>query len=108
MALVNLVPRDIFYETHSRVESVLIVQMIALIAKRPFLLIISGGYFQQRYILSCLAFFGFFNVYALRVNLSVALVAMVNQTRLRLSTNTSDECDYEKSNDTDPLGSVSI
>ncbi|XP_064653170.1 sialin-like [Lineus longissimus] len=63
------------------------------------------GCFQQRYILSCLAFFGFFNVFALRVNLSVALVAMVNQTKLRLSVNTSDECDYERKNQTDPLNS---
>lgn len=31
---------------------------------------------RRRFIVACLAFFGFFNVYALRVNLSVAVVAM--------------------------------
>lgn len=32
----------------------------------------------KRYLLAILSFFGFMNVYALRVNLSVALVAMVS------------------------------
>ncbi len=32
----------------------------------------------KRYLLALLSFFGFLNVYALRVNLSVALVAMVS------------------------------
>lgn len=31
---------------------------------------------KRRYIVVILAFFGFFNVYSLRVNLSVAIVAM--------------------------------
>lgn len=31
---------------------------------------------KRRYIVVVLAFFGFFNVYSLRVNLSVAIVAM--------------------------------
>lgn len=31
---------------------------------------------KRRYIVVLLAFFGFFNVYSLRVNLSVAIVAM--------------------------------
>lgn len=31
---------------------------------------------KRRYIVTLMAFFGFFNVYALRVNLSVAIVAM--------------------------------
>ena len=34
----------------------------------------------KRYIISFLALLGFFNVYALRVNLSVALVAMVSNS----------------------------
>lgn len=34
-----------------------------------------------RTVLSLMAMFGFFNVYALRANLSVALVAMLNDTR---------------------------
>lgn len=36
--------------------------------------------FSKRYIISILALLGFCNVYALRVNLSVALVAMVAKT----------------------------
>lgn len=31
---------------------------------------------KRRYVVVILAFFGFFNVYSLRVNLSVAIVAM--------------------------------
>ncbi|KAL1494699.1 hypothetical protein ABEB36_010257 [Hypothenemus hampei] len=34
---------------------------------------------KRRYIVACLAFFGFFNVYALRVNLSIAIVAMTQE-----------------------------
>ena len=33
-----------------------------------------------RYMLAVMSFLGFFNVYALRVNLSMAIVAMVNET----------------------------
>ena len=33
-----------------------------------------------RYMLAVMGFLGFFNVYALRVNLSMAIVAMVNET----------------------------
>lgn len=35
-------------------------------------------YVPKRYCLAVLAFFGMFNIYALRVNMSVAIVAMVN------------------------------
>jgi hypothetical protein len=34
---------------------------------------------QKRYILMIMGFFGFFNVYAMRVNLSVAVVHMQNE-----------------------------
>lgn len=34
----------------------------------------------KRYIIAVLAFLGFLNVYALRVNLSMAIVVMVNDT----------------------------
>uniref|UniRef100_A0A061QHU2 Sialin n=1 Tax=Cupiennius salei TaxID=6928 RepID=A0A061QHU2_CUPSA len=37
-------------------------------------------YVPKRYILAALSFMGMFNVYAMRVNLSVAMVAMVNST----------------------------
>ena len=33
-----------------------------------------------RYVLAIMGFLGFFNVYTLRVNLSMAIVAMVNET----------------------------
>ncbi|XP_055339424.1 sialin-like isoform X2 [Paramacrobiotus metropolitanus] len=51
-----------------------------------------------RYILVILAFFGFFNLYALRVNLSVAIVAMVgNAPSLNANTLTSEECPLRNS-----------
>ena len=40
-------------------------------------------YIPRRYIMIIFAHFGFFVVYALRVNLSVVLVAMVNSTYVR-------------------------
>ncbi|KFM63424.1 Sialin, partial [Stegodyphus mimosarum] len=46
-----------------------------------------------RYVLTILGFLGFCNVYALRVNLSVALVAMINMTALEDKTKTETyEC----------------
>ena len=50
-----------------------------------------------RLVLTLMAFFGFLNIYCLRVNLSVALVAMVNHTALavepkNVSVNATDEC----------------
>ena len=46
-----------------------------------------------------MSFLGFFNVYALRVNLSVALVAMVNQTE-ESNSSVSDECPASDTNST--------
>ncbi|XP_054719610.1 sialin-like [Uloborus diversus] len=40
-----------------------------------------GFYVPKRYIMTLLSFLGMFNIYALRVNLSVAMVAMVNNTK---------------------------
>ena len=40
----------------------------------------------KRYVLSLLAFFGFFNAYILRSNLSIAIIAMVKPT-LHITTN---------------------
>ncbi|GIX96269.1 hypothetical protein CDAR_277921 [Caerostris darwini] len=42
-------------------------------------------YIPKRYIISLLGFLGLFNVYAMRVNLSVAIVAMVNDTSSHFS-----------------------
>lgn len=50
---------------------------------------------KQRYIVVLLAFFGFFNVYSLRVNLSVAIVAMTeNRTVTDADGNVSYEQDF--------------
>ncbi|KAL1494936.1 hypothetical protein ABEB36_010440 [Hypothenemus hampei] len=45
-----------------------------------------------RHILGILGFLGFANVYAMRVNLSVAIVAMVNQTVPVIQNNSYDHC----------------
>ena len=45
---------------------------------------------SARLVFTLLAFFGFLNIYCLRVNLSVALVAMVNHTEHKNVTDT--EC----------------
>ena len=48
--------------------------------------------FGSRHALAFWAFLGFFNVYCLRVNLSVALVAMVNSTSSDSTSLNSTEC----------------
>lgn len=40
---------------------------------------------QRRYVVAILAFFGFFNIYSLRVNLSIAIVAMTEVKSVTLS-----------------------
>lgn len=50
---------------------------------------------KARHILGILGFLGFANVYAMRVNLSVAIVAMVNHTAFpepSTNNNTYDHC----------------
>lgn len=47
---------------------------------------------SARYNLAVLAFFGFFVLYALRVNLSVALVDMVDSNTTLADNRTSKEC----------------
>jgi MFS transporter, ACS family, solute carrier family 17 (sodium-dependent inorganic phosphate cotransporter), other len=43
---------------------------------------------KRRYLVVLMAFFGFFNVYALRVNLSVAIVAMTENRTIEHSDGT--------------------
>src|SRR6218665_3514402 len=47
------------------------------------ILIACTGFPSCRLVLMLMAFFAFLNIYCLRVNLSVALVAMVNSTYIR-------------------------
>lgn len=44
---------------------------------------------RRRYVVAVLAFFGFFSVYALRVNLSVAIVAMTSRRNETLKNGTT-------------------
>ena len=52
-------------------------------------LIHTGPRFGYRHVFSLLGFLGFLNVYAMRVNLSVAIVAMVNSTSPGIANNTN-------------------
>jgi len=62
----------------------------------------STCYVPKRYVMIILAHFGFFIVYALRVNLSVALVAMVNSTYAHVQPNNDPECRTTQLNTTIP------
>lgn len=64
---------------------------------------------KARHILGILGFLGFANVYAMRVNLSVAIVAMVNSTVGPVSNNnTFDHCPAPNiTNSTEPAVSMS-
>ncbi|KAE8749881.1 hypothetical protein FOCC_FOCC003350 [Frankliniella occidentalis] len=50
---------------------------------------------RRRYMVAAMAFLGFFNVYALRVNLSVAIVAMTTATTTTLANGTTVEVPAE-------------
>ncbi|XP_076437789.1 sialin-like [Babylonia areolata] len=56
----------------------------------------AGSCFQARHALAFWAFVGFFNVYCLRVNLSVALVAMVNSSVAVDNSSVSEECPEDR------------
>ncbi|XP_055943223.1 sialin-like [Argiope bruennichi] len=62
-----------------------------------------GCYIPKRFIVAFLGFFGLVNVYALRVNLSVAMVAMVNNTEkiTNVFNNSRDECPDLMGSDSD-------
>lgn len=64
-------------------------------------------YVPARYVLTFLAFLGFFNVYCLRANLSVALVAMVNSTSEENSTVVEECPESSGSNSTSTSSTVS-
>jgi len=53
-----------------------------------------------RHMLAFLAFLGFFNVYCLRVNLSVAMVDMVNSAKKNISENECPDPDSSNSSNT--------
>ena len=61
---------------------------------------------SQRYIFIILAHFGFFLIYATRLNLNVVIVAMVNSTYSSDQSKPDPECG--KINDTQPIVNVSI
>ncbi|XP_067142428.1 sialin-like isoform X2 [Centruroides vittatus] len=61
------------------------------------------SFIPTRYVLMFMGFLGFCNVYALRVNLSVALVSMVNNTATKKNTSVSDECPLQNTTSTDEL-----
>ena len=56
---------------------------------------------SSRLALAVLGFFGFINVYALRVNMSVAIVCMVNQTALKIAEANSSSNDTGSKVETD-------
>ncbi|XP_046544390.1 LOW QUALITY PROTEIN: sialin-like [Haliotis rubra] len=52
----------------------------------------SCQWIQARHVLALMAFIGFFNVYCLRVNLSMALVAMVNTSSTATNNDSISQC----------------
>ncbi|XP_064103173.1 putative inorganic phosphate cotransporter [Macrobrachium nipponense] len=62
-----------------------------------------GGCLGKRHLLAFMGFLGFANVYAMRVNLSVAIVAMVNNTAIpHANKSISEECEFPGDNSTLP------
>lgn len=66
-----------------------------------------GRFPKARQILGLLGFLGFANVYAMRVNLSVAIVAMVNHTAIpSQNKNITDTCQANFNNETIPVSPI--
>jgi len=63
----------------------------------------TGGGLGVRHLVILMGFLGFANVYAMRVNLSVAIVAMVNNTAIpKENTTVTDSCPNLEHNSTNP------
>jgi hypothetical protein len=62
----------------------------------------TARFMKARYVMAFMGFLGFANVYAMRVNLSVAIVAMVNHTAIPKTnvTDINDVCAVEFTNQT--------
>ena len=74
-----------------------------------FLILGDGKFPKKRHILGFLGFLGFANVYAMRVNLSVSIVAMVNSSAILNNTNynLTDSCPvYAPTNSSIPVVSI--
>lgn len=82
--LTRIIPPEGIYKTNSWGVVIIFV----------FLVEDTTDCLKSRHILGILGFLGFANVYAMRVNLSVAIVAMVNNTAIPQPSNTSvyDHC----------------
>ncbi|XP_039260371.2 sialin-like [Styela clava] len=64
----------------------------------------NGCYIKARHIIVLMSFIAKFNLFSMRTNLSVAIVAMVNQTDEDTSANTSDVCPDHGSSEIDENG----
>lgn len=72
-----------------------------------FLLPDDDTFFKARYILGIMGFLGFANVYAMRVNLSVAIVAMIKNGSTNNDNHTgSSDCPVSYTNSTTPAVST--
>ncbi|GFY65931.1 hypothetical protein TNIN_189051 [Trichonephila inaurata madagascariensis] len=63
--------------------------------------------FPARYVFALLGFLGFFNVYAMRVNLNVAIIAMVKESNHSSGTNSQEVMACEELLQETPYGNSS-
>lgn len=84
---------SIRHPTDSSDDSADIEPLIRSTGHDPHTTIKDGKFPKKRHILGILGFLGFANVYAMRVNLSVSIVAMVNNTAIAVKNDTvNDSC----------------